>query len=103
LSTLNILLPSKTARSTIPSYGGLITPTSVTIADTRRAGVTSKAGLKTSTPWGAHAWFPIIVTSSGALSSMEIASPVGVPGSSVVVGAATMKVAPCSLAASATK
>ena len=69
--------------------GAEITPSSVMMPAISSAGVTSNAGLYTSTPSGA-VWLPKpCVTSAASRSSMGISSPVGVYGSMVDRGAAT--------------
>src|SRR5207247_9215844 len=62
------------------AYGGRLTPSSVTIAAISSAGVTSKAGFRA----GKRA-----VISAPSRSSIGMAAPVGVAGSTVEVGATT--------------
>ncbi len=77
------------SRARAAPSGGLATPRSVTMADTRRAGVTSKAGLAAGVPGGAIGVPSGAVTSAGSRSSTTISDPVAMARSTVDIGAAT--------------
>src|SRR5439155_9327404 len=59
------------------SNGGRAMPASVTMAVIRRAGVTSKAGLRAATPAGATRCSPRWVTSRAAPSAIGTCAPSG--------------------------
>ena len=73
------------------SNGPLRTPSSVMIPVMSSAGVTSKAGLRTSVPGGAMRTPRNSRTSSGLRSSMTIAEPSGVARSTEDVGCADVE------------
>lgn len=76
-------------------------PRSVAKASISVAGVTSKAGLYTSTPGGAQRTPPKPPTSDASLNSIGMFRPAGVLGSKVLRGAATRKGTPCRAATDA--
>ena len=80
---------ASTAPAIATSYGARRTPSSVTMPVMSSAGVTSKAGLNAAVPSGAIATPRTLRTSSGLRSSMWMAAPSGVAGSSVDTGAQT--------------
>src|ERR1043166_8606507 len=69
------------------TYGARKTPRSVTIAETRCAGVTSKAGFQTGNPSGAERSERKPSTSEGARSSIWMSDPSEMDASIVEVGA----------------
>ena len=77
------------SRARAAPSGGLATPRSVTMADTRRAGVTSKAGLAAGVPGGATG-ASVRRGHLGRVSLLDrISDPVAVARSTVDIGAAT--------------